>query len=144
MSKVTIKGHGLTSGVAEGEALVTSEPFGFAHGIEPATGEITDTVHEWRGKKVAGKVLVFPYSKGSSTGGVFALQSAKMGNAPAAVITLKADPVTAIGFIMADVFYGKKIPLVDQLEQNPLKVIKTGDWVKVDATKGIVEVSQKH
>jgi phosphohistidine swiveling domain-containing protein len=35
------------------------------------------------------------------------------------------------------------IPLVDRLDQNPCEVIETGDWVKVDAEKGIVEVTKK-
>ena len=140
MNKITLKGRGLTSGVAEGEALVTSEPFGFAHGIEPATGEITDMSHEWRGQDVRAKVLVFPYGKGSSTGGVFILESARQGNAPAAVINLETDTVTAIGFIMAEILYDKEIPVIDRLERNPIEVIKTGDRVKVDATNGIIEI----
>jgi hypothetical protein len=32
---------------------------------------------------------------------------------------------------------------VDRLDQDPVKVIETGDWVKVDAAKGIVEVTKK-
>jgi len=30
--------------------------------------------------------------------------------------------------------------MVDRLDKNPLEVIKTGDWVKVDGDNGIVEV----
>ena len=35
------------------------------------------------------------------------------------------------------------IPTVDGLDQNPCEVIETGDWVKVDAENGIVEVTKK-
>ena len=35
------------------------------------------------------------------------------------------------------------LPTVDGLDKNPLEVIETGDWVKVDAEKGIVEVTKK-
>jgi hypothetical protein len=35
------------------------------------------------------------------------------------------------------------IPLVDRLDQNPLEVIRTGDWVRIDADKGIVAVTRK-
>ncbi len=35
------------------------------------------------------------------------------------------------------------IPTVDELDKNPLEIIETGDWVKVDASKGIVEVTKK-
>ncbi|MBT3991887.1 MAG: hypothetical protein HOG95_07410 [Rhodospirillaceae bacterium] len=33
-----------------------------------------------------------------------------------------------------------RTPTVTDLDQNPLEVIKTGGWVKVDADNGIVEV----
>jgi len=32
------------------------------------------------------------------------------------------------------------MPMVDRLDKNPLEVIKTRDWVKVDGDNGIVEV----
>jgi predicted aconitase with swiveling domain len=34
-------------------------------------------------------------------------------------------------------------PAMTDLDQDPLKVIATGDWVKVDADKGMVEVTKK-
>jgi len=33
--------------------------------------------------------------------------------------------------------------MVHKLDQNPLEVIKTGDYIKMDATEGIVEVIKK-
>ena len=33
-----------------------------------------------------------------------------------------------------------RVPAVTDLDQDPLEVIETGDWVKVDGDKGIVEV----
>ncbi|MDP2932068.1 MAG: DUF126 domain-containing protein [Chloroflexota bacterium] len=140
MEKIVIKGRGITSGVAEGEAMVTKEAFGFSHGLEPYTGRINDEYHEWLGQNARGKVLVFPYGKGSTSGGLYILESVKHGNAPAAVINVEVDPVIAGGFIMAKVLYGKEIPVVDRLERNPTDVIKPGDRVRVDANKGVVEV----
>ena len=142
MNKLTLKGRGITSGVAEGEAVVTSEPFGFAAGIDPATGEVCDKSHPWLGQNIRAKVLVFPYGKGSTGGGLFALEAAKQGNAPAAVINLESDPVSVGGFILAEILYNKEIPVIDRLERNPIEVIRTGDRVKVDANNGIVEICQ--
>jgi len=140
MSNTELKGRSISRGVAEGEAMVTSEPLGFSHGLDPATGQISESGHEWLGKCVKGKVLVFPYGKGSTTGGLYILEAAKRGNAPIAVINLETDPVIAAGFIIADILYNKEIPVIDRLEQNPIELIKTGDWVKVDANKGIIEI----
>ena len=36
-----------------------------------------------------------------------------------------------------------RVPAVTELDQDPLKVIETGDWVKVDGDRGVVEVIKK-
>ena len=36
-----------------------------------------------------------------------------------------------------------RAPAVTDLDQDPLKIIETGDWVKVDADNGIVEVTKR-
>ena len=41
---------------------------------------------------------------------------------------------------MAELLYGKEIPVIDRPEQNPIELIKTGDRVKVDASNGITEI----
>jgi predicted aconitase with swiveling domain len=53
------------------------------------------------------------------------------------MINIKTHPVFAYASIVLD------IPTVDGLDKDPLKIIETGDWVKVDAKKGIVEVTKK-
>jgi hypothetical protein len=35
------------------------------------------------------------------------------------------------------------VPAVTDLDKDPTEVISTGDWVKVDADNGIVEVTKK-
>ena len=64
-------------------------------------------------------------------------------NAPAAIINIDTEPVIGAGFIMAEILYNKAIPIIDNLNQNPVEVIKTGDRVKVDAVKGTVEVIKR-
>jgi uncharacterized protein len=142
MQNINLKGRGITGGVIEGEAIVSREPMSFSHGLDPNTGKVTDSSHEWLGKDIRGKVMVFPYGKGSTTGSLYILEAAKRGNVPAAVINLETDPVIAGGFILASVFYDKQIPVIDRLEQNPIEIIKNGDWVKVDGNTGTVEVVQ--
>jgi predicted aconitase with swiveling domain len=82
-------------------------------------------------------VLVTPTGKGSSMGPVISWYAMKEGNNPAAVICLKAEAILASAAITAG------IPMVDKLDKNPLEVIKTGDYVKVDATAGIVEIGDE-
>ena len=139
MKKIAFKGRGITGGIAEGEAMVSQQAFGFSHGLEPDTGRISDESHEWQGKNVRGKVLVFPFGKGSTSGGLYILEAVKLGNAPAAVINLEVDPVTAGGFIIAKILYGIEIPVIDRVTPDPIKAIKTGDRVRVDASQGTIE-----
>ena len=61
----------------------------------------------------------------------------KAGNNPAAIICLKAEAILASAAIMAG------IPMVDKLDKNPLESIKSGDYVEVDATAGIVETGNR-
>ena len=51
---------------------------------------------------------------------------------------MRADPVVALGAIVSN------IPMVDKLDSNPLELIKTGDYVKLDADRGIVKVGLRH
>jgi uncharacterized protein len=141
--KIILKGRSITNGVAEGEALVSHQLFGFTHGVEPTTGRISDVRHEWVGRNMKGKVLVFPYGKSSTSGNLFILETVRCGNAPAAVINIETEPVVGAGFIMAEILYKKEIPVIDNLDQNPLEVIESGDYVKVDGNKGLVEVFKK-
>ena len=60
MSLVRFRGRGLIAGRAEGEALVSLKAFTFAHGVDPATGKVTDVRSDIRGMNVRGRVLVNP------------------------------------------------------------------------------------
>ena len=138
--KIVLTGRSVTAGVAEGEAIVSKESFGFTHGLDPTTGQVVDKRHEWRGQNVKGKVMVFPYGKSSTTGGQFICEAIRLGNAPAAIVNVETEPVIGAGFIIANMLYNKDVPVVDRLDRNPVEVIKTGDWVRVDANRGIVKV----
>ena len=94
-------------------------------------------LYELKGKCITDKVLVFPGGKGSTGGSWIIMRLADNKIAPAAMINIATEPVVAVGSILAN------IPLVDRLDKDPTKVISTGDFVKVDADRGIVEVTKK-
>jgi predicted aconitase with swiveling domain len=76
-----------------------------------------------------GKVLAFPHGKGSTVGS-YVLYALKMnGLAPAAIINEEAEPIVALGAIMAGV------PMVDRPEV-PLTHLKNGTRVTVDGDRG--------
>jgi predicted aconitase with swiveling domain len=53
------------------------------------------------------------------------------------MINITTETIIAVGAIMGG------IPVVDSLNRNPFDVIANGDFVKVDAVKGTVEVIKK-
>jgi len=127
-------------GVVEGEALVTSQPISFWGGVDPRTGVVIDKRHELYGESVAGRVLVFPYAKGSVSATTVLLEAVRCGSAPVAMVNIETDPVVAVAALLAEKLYGKTIPIVDRPEVNPLEVIRTGHIVRVNAVEGLVEV----
>jgi predicted aconitase with swiveling domain len=70
------------------------------------------------------------------------LESVRCGTAPAAIVNLKTEPILVIGGIIAEKLYNRIIPIVDTPELDPTKVIKTGDWVEVNAneTRGWIQL----
>jgi predicted aconitase with swiveling domain len=132
-----IRAHPVSAGEAEGQAVVYNGPFSFLGDLDPTTGAVPVPRHELEGTSLANKVFVFTTGKGSS-GGDFAAWAAKEnGNAPAAIICLESEPVLS-GAVIAT-----EIPTVDRPEKNVFDLIKTGDYLRVDATEGIIEVVEK-
>jgi len=131
---IKLKAHIVSRGMAQGEALVTSQPISFLGSVDVKKGIIVEKGHELEGKSISGKVLVFPGGKGSTVGSYAIYQLKKNGVAPIAMINVKAEPIVAVGAIISD------IALVDNVEKNPIEIIKTGDKVLVDAIVGSVEI----
>ena len=36
-----------------------------------------------------------------------------------------------------------RVPSITELDRDPLEIIETGDWVKVDGDRGIVEITKR-
>jgi predicted aconitase with swiveling domain len=127
------KARKVVRGCAEGEAVVFPGSFSFLGDVDMDTGEVL--VAPNKGVALAGKVLIYRETKGSSGGCVVLMTLAKKGRAPAAIVTVKAaDYNLAEGAILA------KIPFVCEVDGDLLACIKTGDGVLVDADAGVIEV----
>lgn len=143
MKTIVLKGRPIVGGVVEGEALVSYDPLVWSHGVYPPTGKINDVRVKLHGTAVKDKILVYPYGKGSTATSTWMLETFRYGNGPKAILNKETEGLIAIGSILADVLYQIKAPIVDRFDQDPLSVIETGDWVKVDGNRGIVEVTKK-
>jgi len=137
MKTVTLTGRKVVEGTAEGEALVTKDAWAAFMAIDVDTGVVTEAGHELRGKSVAGKILVFPRSKGSSGWSMGAQALRFAGHAPLALVVSEIHAQSALGAVVM------RVPTVTDFDVDPTEAIRTGDWVKVDAGKGTVEVTRK-
>jgi hypothetical protein len=102
----------LVPGTATGEVLVLEDPLSFWGGVDPATGEVIDVHHPQRGTNVAGKILVMPGGRGSSSSSSVLAEAIRAGTAPLAIVLLEPDPIVALGAIVARELYGCSVPVV--------------------------------
>jgi len=131
MADRMIAGRPIVEGTAEGEALVTNEALSFWGGYDFHTGDIIDQHHPLAGVRAAGRILVVPFSKGSSTTTAVLLEAVRAGTAPAAILTTGVDSFFALASIVADVMYAKSFPVI-ALEPNDAAALQTGMHVSVD------------
>jgi predicted aconitase with swiveling domain len=125
----------IVRGRAEAEAIVCPGSFSFLGDVDLDRGLICARTNPNRGLSIAGKVLVYEETKGSSGGCVVLLTLARRGLAPAALVTVQpADYNLAEGAILAGV------PFVCEPDGDIIAVLATGQLVSVDADAGVVEV----
>ena len=135
---IVLRGRKVVGGSAEGEALVTAETISGWGGVDAMRGTIIETRHELSGQSFKDKVLVFPGAKGSS-GWSVAFHTARLaGTAPKAMVFTEMTTKVALGAVVM------RIPSVTDLDRDPLTLIESGDWVKVDGDNGTVSIRKKN
>lgn len=123
----------IVGGLAEGEALISSQPITFFGGVDARTGEVIEGGHEIRGERLSRRVLVFPHGKGSTVGSYVLYSLAKRGVAPAAIINARFDAIIASGCIISG------IPLLIAPGKS-LARIRKGDRMRIDGRVGRIVV----
>jgi predicted aconitase with swiveling domain len=126
-----MRGKPLVPGQAFGTALVTQVPLSFWGGYDHRTGEIIDRRHPLAGQNAAGRVLVLPYARGSSTTTAVLLEALRAGTAPAAILTTGADTFFALAAIVAEEMYQQSFPVVIVQETDAV-ALQTGMHLRID------------
>jgi predicted aconitase with swiveling domain len=133
-TKIILRGRTVVPGITEGEALVSAEPISGWGGIDPAKGSIIERRHALCGVCFTGKILVFPSAKGSSGWAGFFQATRLNGTAPLAMVIAKISAKSALGAVVT------RVPTLTDLDDDPCAVIATGDYVRIDADSGYLEV----
>lgn len=91
--------------------LVLDEPLSLWGGVDPATGAIIDVHHPQRGASIAGRVVVMPAGRGSSSSASVLAEMARLGTAPTRFVLAQPDLILAIGAEVARELYGVDVPI---------------------------------
>jgi predicted aconitase with swiveling domain len=137
MKKIVLNGRKVVGGCVEGEALVSRQEISGFGSISNEKGVVTEPNHEIKGIPLKDKILVFPSTKGSAGFTYIFFRMKPFGVGPKGAIIRRMNSTSGWGFVFGNV------PSVTDLDQDPLEVIATGDYIKLDADKGIVEVTKK-
>ena len=133
-----LNGRPIVAGAAAGEALVSHAPLSFWGGYDFKTGTIIDKHHPLAGVRAAGRVLVVPFSKGSSTTTAVLLEAVRGGTAPAALVTTGTDAFFALASIVAGVMYDRSFPVI-ALEPDDFNRLESGQQLAVHED-GTIEI----
>ena len=136
MAAHKINARPIVKGRVAAEALVCHNAFSFMGDVDMDTGVIIAKGHEHEGETIAGKVMIYPETKGSSGGCIVLITLAKQGKQPAAIVLEKpADPNIVEGAILAGV------SMVCEPEQDLIATVPNETMVTVDGTRGEVSWS---
>jgi uncharacterized protein len=110
--EMTLRGEVLCPGQASGRMALLREPLSFWGGYDSTSGVIVERTHPCFGESLAGRILVMPRAKGSSSSSSVLAEAIRNGTGPAGVILRERDLIIAIGVIVARELYGIETPLV--------------------------------
>lgn len=103
-----------------------SEGLSLWGGMDPASGELIDAHHPQRGANLAGRVVVMPSGRGSSSSASVLAEAVRAGTAPAAILLGEPDLILSIGSAVAEELYGVTVPVL-VLPLAELAAIQDGD-----------------
>ena len=137
----TFKGRVVVPGtVASAEALVTKQGFNTLASFQKSLqfGDKTAKCGDQNNpdlyeKPMFNTALCLPQTIGSTTGGMVLYCAAVMGRTPSCLLFSKPiDSLAAAGAILADVWTDKPMPTIDNLGEEFLEAVKTGDKIRVE------------
>jgi len=91
-------------------------------------GRVIDRSHPDRGAVIAGRILVMPSGRGSSSSSASVLAEAlRRGTGPCGIILEQADSILGVGALVASELYGVVCPIV----VAPSTPYQTGDRLRI-------------
>jgi predicted aconitase with swiveling domain len=132
-----LRGHPGVGPDIEGQVWVCEDNFSARYDLDRRNGTFSRRSHRCYGQSLVDKVCVFNTAKGGVSTSWALLDMKTRGVAPAALIFRLANPVMVQGAVLAD------LPLMDRLEPDPITSLRSGDWVRVRPSAGVIEVLRR-
>ncbi|MBK1659568.1 aconitase X swivel domain-containing protein [Paracraurococcus ruber] len=123
--------------VVEGEAIVSEEGFSPRYDLDRWSGVITKPGHRLEGLSIKDRICFFPTAKGGIAAGWAFFDIQAKGIAPRAFCFGVTNPVMVQGAVLAG------IPITEGWSPDPRTVLRTGDWVRVDPGRLVVELLRR-
>ncbi|MGB8361180.1 MAG: DUF126 domain-containing protein [Acidimicrobiia bacterium] len=118
----------LVPGRVAGEVIVLEESLSFWGGYDPVSGFIIDGAHPQHGETLAGKIVVMPHGRGSSSASSVLAEALRLGTGPAGLVLDEPDQILVIGSLVARLLYGVECPIyVGQVEEMSGDRIELGE-----------------
>lgn len=133
------KGRVISNGSFKGEAIVSHQGVNTLATFQKSALKNAHTViasdqnnPDLFGKEITGKILCLPVTIGSTTGGMVIQTICSMNMAPAAFLFSEhIDPLAASGIVLSRVWEESPVIAIDQLGQDFLDTVKTGDTLEI-------------
>lgn len=124
----------IVEGSIKADVVISSDYINF-YLVEPETGEIIEKGHDLEGKKIGGKIIVFPGDKGSSVVQLDGLyQLSQKNNKPGALIVSELSTVLVSNALIMN------IPLICDLDTKFYETLKPGDGVYIKSEENMVSI----
>lgn len=142
----TFKGRVLAGGTFKGEAVVSREGVNTLATFQKSALKNAKEVivsdqnnHDIFEKNITGKALCLPITIGSTTGGLVIQTVCSMGIAPSCFLFSEhIDSLAASGIVLARIWEDSKVIAIDQLGDEFLKTVKTGDIIEVKEDGSVI------
>ena len=102
----------LVPGRASGPLLALAEPLSLWGGVDPATGRIVEPRHADHGASIAGRILLMPAVRGSSSSSSILAELLRAGAGPRAIVLGEPDEILVVGAVVARELYGVECPVL--------------------------------
>lgn len=130
---IMIHGRTIYGGKTEGEALVSKTPLMGWGNVKAEEGYTVERGHPLYKVPFKGKILIFPYMRGSGGFAIYGNTTKYSTNPNAMLISESISVIVTTAMRL-------KRPVMTDFDIDPVSVIETGDYVEVNADEGYVVV----